>query len=327
LSGTPSRGERKNGAMLTRPVFIVGAHKSGTSLLRSLLDSTPGLFVFPKEPHYFSYTGWPVSYPLRRQGPVDNPRDHLRRALEADNRDTNPYSDLPGFRGWDLERFWTTLDGDLDYAGYVRALRAALGSDGDERLVDKSTDNIEFAPTLANWFPDATFIHVIRNPYANLVSLRKYRMKKTGRYPVMYDLAAGLRFSIDAVPRNTRLVQRYLVIRYEDLAEHTERAMRRVAEHIGVDFDETMLRPTVLGEPWAGNSTSDRKFADVSLDPLREWKFSIKPYERSLARVALGPYFTLFSYEQERGSRSLAPVYGEGPRTYALNRALLRLPW
>ena len=35
-------------------VFILGQHKSGSSLLRSLLDGHPDLFVIPVETHYFS---------------------------------------------------------------------------------------------------------------------------------------------------------------------------------------------------------------------------------------------------------------------------------
>ncbi|MGI8607235.1 MAG: sulfotransferase, partial [Gaiellaceae bacterium] len=54
---------------LKRPVFILGAHKSGTSLLRSLLDATPGFFVLPKEPHFFAYSGRWIDYPLRRRQP------------------------------------------------------------------------------------------------------------------------------------------------------------------------------------------------------------------------------------------------------------------
>ncbi|MEX0801343.1 MAG: sulfotransferase [Dehalococcoidia bacterium] len=315
--------------MLSKPVFIVGAHKSGTSLLRSLLDGAPGLFVFPKEPHYFSYVGWPVSYPLRRQAAAEDPREHLRRSLEADNRDTNPYSDLPDFAGWDLGRFWTALgDDDLDYPNYIRALRVALtGSNGRERVVDKSTENIEFVPILAQWFPDASFLHVIRNPYANLVSIRRYKMKRLGRYPVMYEPAAGLRFSVDAIARNQRIAENYSVVRYEDVVQQTEHTMRRVAEHIGIDFVDELLRPTVLGELWGGNSTTDRVFSRVSIDPLERWKADITLFERALAVEALRPYFDGFGYEREPAGRTLLPSKHEGPRTYFVNRALLRLPW
>jgi hypothetical protein len=41
-----------------------------------------------------------------------------------------------------------------------------------------------------------------------------------------------------------------LVVRYEDLVQQTEDTMRAVATHIGVDFADGILAPTVMEEPW-----------------------------------------------------------------------------
>ena len=38
---------------MENPVFILGSHKSGTSLLRNLLDGISGFFVIPIEAHFF----------------------------------------------------------------------------------------------------------------------------------------------------------------------------------------------------------------------------------------------------------------------------------
>lgn len=44
---------------MEKPVFVLGSRKSGTSLLRSLLDGAEGLFVVPCETHFFQRTGKP----------------------------------------------------------------------------------------------------------------------------------------------------------------------------------------------------------------------------------------------------------------------------
>ena len=47
-------------------INIVGVHKSGTTLLRNLLDGNNGLFVIPFESHYFQNMEYWVDYRLRR---------------------------------------------------------------------------------------------------------------------------------------------------------------------------------------------------------------------------------------------------------------------
>ena len=58
--------------MKNPPVFIIGSHKSGTSLLRSLLDGHPELYVIPFETHFMASLGRWVQYSYRRQTPHEN---------------------------------------------------------------------------------------------------------------------------------------------------------------------------------------------------------------------------------------------------------------
>ena len=82
---------------LTAPIFILGSHKSGSSLLRSLLDGHPRLFVFPKEIHFFQYAGYWVDYRLRAAKPAQLSREQLIERLyeivSGYNRSRDPYAD------------------------------------------------------------------------------------------------------------------------------------------------------------------------------------------------------------------------------------------
>ena len=330
---------------LQRPVFILGAHKSGTSLLRSLLDAVPGFYVLPKEPHFFAYSGRWIDYPLRRRQPRsrdwDSVVERLVGSLRSDNVDKNPYSDLPDFEGYDLTRFRRQLESQRPtddrslYATYVHALVAALGSKPlppDTRIVDKSTDNMEYATYLEKLFPDASFLHVVRNPYANLVSMRKYATKRSpdGNFPMLHGAVMTLQRSAYFLYRFQDELDRHLVVRYEDLVSDGETTMRQVASHLGVEFDPIMLQPTVAGNPWAGNSTSDLRFAGVSAAPLASWHSEITRFEIELVNRALGPLFDLCGYERADAGgaqRWLRRAERERLRTYVGNRSLLRLRW
>ena len=62
---------------MSRPIFLLGCHKSGTSLLRSLLDGHPDLFVIPIETHFFQATGHWTDYRMRRSWPKRMEREAL----------------------------------------------------------------------------------------------------------------------------------------------------------------------------------------------------------------------------------------------------------
>lgn len=330
---------------LKRPVFILGAHKSGTSLLRSLLDAVPGFYVLPKEPHFFAYSGRWIDYPLRRRQPRSRDWESVVTrvvgSLHCDNVDNNPYSDLPDFAGYDLARFREQLESHRPsddrslYAIYVHALVAALGSNPlspETRIVDKSTDNMEYATYLEKLFPDASFVHVVRNPYANLVSMRRYTTKRSPKrnFPPLHAAVMTLQRSAYFLYRFQDELDRHLVVRYEDLVSDGEATMRQVASHLGVEFDPIMLQPTVAGKPWAGNSTSDLRFRGVSAAPLASWQAEITPFEIELVNRALVPLFDLCGYERADAGgprRWLRRAERERLRTYVGNRSLLRLRW
>ncbi|MFQ5335223.1 MAG: sulfotransferase, partial [Flavobacteriales bacterium] len=82
---------------MNAPVFICGAHKSGTSLMRSLLDSHPELFVIPFETHYFQNVKHWVNNPYRKQFPESISTEEIIDSFTAwiEHYDTvdNPLAD------------------------------------------------------------------------------------------------------------------------------------------------------------------------------------------------------------------------------------------
>ena len=70
-ASTKARGSAGDGKAVDgyAPVFLLGSHKSGSSLLRSLLDGHPELAVLPKETHLFQFTNHWVDYRRRRNLP------------------------------------------------------------------------------------------------------------------------------------------------------------------------------------------------------------------------------------------------------------------
>jgi hypothetical protein len=186
--------------------------------------------------------------------------------------------------------------------------------------VEKSVENAEYAPLLKNIFPDAKFIHVIRNPYATLVSLRKYNTMR-GNYPYLGWIIDALENNYYYSIQNPHNVDDYLVTRYEDLITNTEAKMQEIAQFLDVQFDKIMLKPTALGKLWSGNSVSGESFSGVSANPTEKWKNQITPLEISVINANLEHILDFYGYEKIIPHKTpLLPYKQEGVKNYFANR-------
>lgn len=317
-----------------RPIFIVGIHKSGTSLMRALLDGHPDLAVLPREPHFFERSGLPVRYPLRPSDGGIRTQDAIRRrtvrALENEAKDDNPYSDSPSFQGYSpslFERSWNPQSEHMRemYKDYVESLFSAWKSvPQGRRPVDKSTEYLEFVPLLANWFSDARFLHVVRNPYAVMASWRRYRQRRTRRYPSLRAVAEALGALGPTVESYHELLgpTRYRVVRFEELTKDPSAVMYKSADFLGIPWDESLIQPTLGGLPWRGNSSRDERYEGVSRRAAARQLNDVKVIERRIVNLYAPTSFRILGYEY-RGAARIAwilPVRGERPKTYVTNR-------
>jgi len=280
------------------PVFIVGAPKSGTTLVRNLLDGHPELVVLPSEGQYWATF-------LRRFGRAtfSSQIDALGRIWVE--RFINPDGQPPL---WLLGK--TRADRTNSYVDFIRYLTAwahQLQGRGSGNLllalalafhavtkgpangraedgatpvawVEKTPLNELYLDLILTSFPRARFIHVVRDPRA-IVSSR--RTLKAYRGPTRHSLVADcllLRRSFAGGARNLRRLgtRRYHVLRYEDLVQEPVEAVRHLADFLGVEDDASLTRPSVMGRPASSNSAyphlrvpgriydeASRRFVDV----------------------------------------------------------------
>lgn len=328
---------------MEEPVFILGSHKSGTSLLRSLFDGAGEFFVIPIEAHFFQYSGHWVDYALRRALPqvyaFDDLVDRFAQHIQHANRTTfeeSRTSDSATAGWWDVPRFVDYLrEQEARYRtggmrafidSYVEAMHVSLHGSPPEarRFVEKSVENAEFAVLLQSLYPKARFIHVIRNPYATLVAIRKHG-KRTS-FPFLWNALASLENAYYYLYKNPLLIESYKIVCYEDLVSDTEGVMRDIACFVEVPFHEAFLNPTTMGAPWPGNSTTDQRFHGISTLPLKAWRDEVLPLEVGFINYLFPHVLDDYGYPRVESKRS---VYSrcpqEGVRTYLANRLLWRL--
>lgn len=322
---------------MNAPIFILGSHKSGSSLLRSLLDGHPELFVIPTEIHYFQYTGHWVDYRLRYALPKQMDRQALIKSLvnlvEKKNNHIDPYADSVIRGKFDIalfEEFLTNNSWKSDrelFELYTKAIYLSLTGKllpENLRFVEKSVENAEFAVFLKQMFPNCRFIHIVRNPYATLVAIRKSKTKKS--YPLIRDFIFSLQNSYYYLYKNQKLIENYLVVGYEDLLLSTEETMIKIADFLKIEFSNILVTPTVMDKPWMGNSSNNDKFDKVSSKPLKKWRSQINNLEIELVNTFFDSILRDYNYERLKQTNSkFFPVSREGFKAYAKNRALFLL--
>ncbi len=280
--------------MNSKPIFILGAHKSGTSLVRSILDGHSRIYSIPIESHYFQLSKRWVDYAYRseRPGPIST-EELIKRMcdwIHLTNTTADKFSDSVAYGIFDEKRFQQAIstlnlkEGDRAcIERYFSAIYYAnKGSHLNEqlRVVEKSVEHAEFAQELHQLFPRAKFIHIVRNPYSNLVSFRKFKSLLYGA-PLMPRIVRSLNNSFYYLYKNQKLLNKniYMVIRYEDLVTSPEEAILKICDFLELPFEDILLTPTYQGKSWGGNSTSGEEFHGISASHLNKWKKEILPYE------------------------------------------------
>lgn len=319
-------------------------HKSGTTLVRSLFDGHKDCIVIPFETHFFQNAGFWVSNEHRKSEPKELPLKEkvaqLIKQVKFYNSNSNIYADV-------------VLKGQLDVEGFTRQITSAVDKGRDltdrellieylysvsrivdpriqsysdfeqHKVVEKSIENAEYALLLKKWFPDARFIHVIRNPYSNLVSLRKFRVKSSGHYPLLDKAIKSFLINYKFLYLNKSIIRDdYFVLKYEELLENPIDMAKSLAEFTELDWDECLLTPSNRGIPWKGNSTNNTNYDQISSIYMDKWKKEISPNEiKSVNRYLLFT-FKQFNYKKLEIKKGLylIPSRKESVKKYIANR-------
>lgn len=217
------------GGQLTRPIFIIGAPRSGTSLLYSVLRTHPDLSHWPGEAH---------------------------EVWEADFH--------PALTGWDSNVIKSVRERPEAAHRIARSFYLVAGR---KRLIDKTPRNALRVAFIQSLFPDASFIFLTRDGRDNVNSLinawrtpryRTYRMPEPLRipgvdpswwkftlYPGWRDDVAGplevvcarqWRMSYDYALAELPDDERRVTVRYEDYIESAEKETGRILDALGLDF-------------------------------------------------------------------------------------------
>lgn len=212
--------------------FIVGPHRSGTTLLQAMLSSHSGLTI-PPETGYFDQV-WPRQSSL---GSLTDPAN-LERVGQFVNGPQCAVSDLH------LE--WPQVSSALGLTSgtfadlFVVLLAVYAQARGKRRAGEKSPRHIFAVPELSQLYPQAKFLCLIRDPRAVVCSEREtsWGSRSVAR------IARRWCQVVDAAEKCERSLSpdRFRLVRYEDLIADPEALLRSICEFLKEPFEPQMLR-------------------------------------------------------------------------------------
>lgn len=260
LRQTPIQGD---------PIFIIGHWRSGTTLLHELLVLDER-FSFPDTysafvPRHFLISGWwlkpLVWYLLPARRPMDNmlagwnlPQEDEFALCNAGER--SPYFTMgfPNRPPQDVEYLDLADVPREEVQHWQRSLLnflKCLTLRNPKRMVLKSPPHTARIRVLLEMFPQAKFVHIVRDPYVlfpSTVNLWKRLFETQGlQRPTFAGLEDHVLETFNrlyaAFDRDRGLIppQQYVEVRYEDLVAQPLDEMRKVYEQLALGGFERVL--------------------------------------------------------------------------------------
>lgn len=299
------------------PLFLVGCARTGSTLLRHVLNHSPLVTIAP-ETHFMRRARHLGLATRLAEAASPSTLRALVDTLYAVDRHSGT-----GYWAWlrrnverdeFLERLAATDRTERSlFTLLVDLFAERSGHEGLAVWGEKTPSHLMFVPTLVDWFPDARIIHTFRDPRGMYASeLRRRRQGRWGPKRILPWLPDALidpilgpveavraaivwrrALRLDATYRRL-LGDRYRLVRFEDLVREPEQVLRAVCDLIGVPFDPALLQVDVVG-----SSFEEQRHATRGFDPAvaERWRAHVGPIARAWFRLALGRHLA------ERGYR------------------------
>jgi hypothetical protein len=266
------------------PVILLGVSRSGTTLLKQMLDRHPSLAI-PTE-SYFVTQLWD------RHGERPDPD-----AFAAD------VGRLARVREWGVtpadvrER----LGERPDFAAAIGAVYAAYADiRGKPRFGDKTPAYMQRLDVLERAFPGALYVHLVRDGRdagLSFVAMRRRPRFSWARPRGLGAFAAQWRREVAGARRfgRVRAAGRYLELRYEDLVATPESELRAVCAFLGLELDSAMLGYHRDGE---ARQLPDHVRLAESPSARRSWREEMAPRDAECFEAVAGKLLEELGYQR-----------------------------
>lgn len=260
-------------------IFVLGTGRSGTTLLQSMLDAHPNI-VAPPETKFMAIL-YPEFSALKKWGERD-----IKEFIEALKIDPQ----FVEYWNIDWERLYRSLidiKENADYALICKMVYYQMRRDKqDIRLIsDKNPLYILFIDKFCKLFPEAKFIHIVRDPRAVINStIQTFGMKN-----IVFN-SQGWVIENSIIEKNKeRNPSKYFTMQYEKLVENTEGTLKELCGFLNILYNPVMLQHKI--PDLSHNPEFEKKYLEkihksltkpVNVTNINKWENELNPDERKI---------------------------------------------
>jgi protein-tyrosine sulfotransferase len=261
----------------TAPIVIGGCGSSGTTLVRHILNRHPAIFCGPESTLFL----------MRITSPEE-------------------LADRFGFARPEVSRWRRLSRSRIEFI--ERFQGACLASSGKQLWADKTPENLRFFPEIRRRFPQAKFVHVVRDGRDVACSLRQARWMSLEKITGGADrgspeaLEACIRYWAERVRFARTLAgdPRYHEIRYEDLLKRPEEALKGLTAFLGVPWDPALLE--------ADDRAAERAATPLSRASMGRWRKELTASEARIVQRHAGDLLHDLGYAPDAGWTEQLPA-------------------
>lgn len=268
---------------IIKPIFISGASRSGTTMLGSQLASHSDAFALPEMPFIWEMIQSKAKTEKEVQALYERITQDFHYRATGINVDFNTFAK-------------PYLDEKPAAERVFHLLRHHVGLD-DKKVVywiEHTPHNRERIETYQSVFPEAKFIHLVRDPravYASMHKLPRWNSKDPVGFALRWNAAQTHGFL-----GVTKMGSEGTWVRYEDILLDPKTTLNKLSNFIGYDFQEELLTGSGIILP---EYTKDQhQLVGQAVDPTRiyAWQKSIPTRDAELILWKSLPWMKHFNY-------------------------------
>ncbi len=290
--------------------FIIGRPRSGTTLIRTLLDAHPNVIVPPE---------YPVIPDLIHRFGL-----HPRWTPELKKEFLQAFKQPQTFEFWNYDYLQIdeqALLKDLDELPIDTPMTSAIKlfylhsksvfpKQEIQWIGDKNPVYALYTRLLMKWFPEAKFLFIIRDPRDNFVSMKKFDWEAPN--PVIqawrWKYITKMMFQL-----HQKYPERTFLFRYEDLASKPRNLFKKICNFLDIDDDENVFEfYRISGQENLGFIERETflKYHEsltkpINTDTIGKWEYELQPNDIEILELVAGKWLERAGYQRRYTKKSI----------------------